>query len=66
MGELLAKPDVPLIDHLRDVLLLGHDVAQRMGIGKRLHTQTLLACVLHDIGKATYSFQEHMRSARAF
>jgi CRISPR-associated endonuclease/helicase Cas3 len=65
MGELLAKPDVPLVDHLRDVLLLGDDLARRMRLDERLRMQALLACVLHDIGKATYSFQEHMQAARA-
>lgn len=66
MAELLAKPDVPLLDHLRDVLFLGNDLARRMGLEGRLRAQALLACVLHDIGKATHSFQEHMRAARAF
>lgn len=64
MDELLAKPDVPLVDHLRDVLFLGDDLARRMGLDERLRMQALLACVLHDIGKATYSFQEHMQAAR--
>ena len=66
MGELLAKPDVPLVDHLRDVLLLGKDIALRMGLGERLRAQALLACGFHDIGKATDSFQQHMQAARAF
>lgn len=66
MAELLAKPGVPLVDHLREVLFLGNDLTRRMGLEGRLRAQALLACVLHDIGKATHSFQEHMRAARAF
>ncbi|MDI9401964.1 MAG: CRISPR-associated endonuclease Cas3'', partial [Verrucomicrobiota bacterium] len=64
MGELLAKPDVLLIDHLKDVLRLGNDVAHRLGLDERLRTKALLACVLHDIGKATIDFQEYMRGKR--
>jgi CRISPR-associated endonuclease/helicase Cas3 len=66
VGELLAKPDVPLVDHLRDVLLLGKDIALRMGLGERLRAQALLACGLHDVGKATDSFQQYMQVAHAF
>jgi len=61
----LGKPDVPLVDHLRDVLLLGDHIARRLGLEKRLRMQALLACALHDIGKATRSFQEYMQAARA-
>jgi CRISPR-associated endonuclease/helicase Cas3 len=61
----LGKPDTPLVDHLRDVLLLGDRLARRLGLGERLRMQALLACALHDIGKVTYSFQEYMEAARA-
>lgn len=63
LDELLAKPDVPLVDHLRDVLFLGNDLARRMGLDERQRAQALLACALHDIGKATTSFQQFMRAA---
>lgn len=64
MGQLLAKPNISLIDHLRDVVLLGDELARRLGLNERLRMQALLACALHDIGKATSSFQEHMQAAR--
>ena len=65
MGELLAKPDVSLIDHLREVLLLGREISDRLSLDGRLRTKALLACALHDIGKATVDFQEYIRLKRS-
>ncbi|MDR5696076.1 MAG: CRISPR-associated helicase Cas3' [Armatimonadota bacterium] len=64
MGELLAKPDVPLIKHLEDVTALGDEIARRLGIPEPLRVKALLACAFHDIGKATYSFQDYMQVTR--
>ncbi|HXF04084.1 MAG TPA: CRISPR-associated helicase Cas3' [Blastocatellia bacterium] len=64
MDELLAKPDVPLTDHLWNVICLGEKIADRLRLDERLRTKALLACALHDIGKATHSFQEYMRTIR--
>jgi CRISPR-associated endonuclease/helicase Cas3 len=40
---------------------LGDEIAQRLGLSERLRVKVLLACALHDIGKATNDFQEHIR-----
>ena len=64
MGELLAKPDVPLIKHLEDVTALGTELATRLGLSGPLQIKAILACALHDIGKAVVDFQEHVRGAR--
>lgn len=64
MAELLAKPDTLLIDHLQEVLRLGSEISYRLGLDERLRTKALLACALHDIGKATYSFQEYMHAVQ--
>lgn len=61
MDELLAKPDVPLVDHLAEVLHLGDAIARHLGLSERLHIKALLACALHDIGKATVDFQQYIR-----
>lgn len=64
VDELLAKPDVSLTDHLWNVICLGEKIADRLRLDERLRTKALLACALHDIGKATHSFQDYMRTIR--
>lgn len=61
---LLAKPDVLLVEHLEEVLGLGADLVKRLGLDERLRAKALLACALHDIGKATLSFQAYIRGER--
>ncbi|GBD11648.1 CRISPR-associated endonuclease/helicase Cas3 [bacterium HR23] len=64
MAELLAKPDVGLIEHLGEVTRLGVEIARRLGLPEPLRVKALLACALHDIGKATTDFQEYIRGHR--
>ncbi len=64
MVELWAKPDVPLIDHIADVTRLGAEIAGRFNLPEPLRIKALLACALHDIGKATGSFQAYMQAVR--
>lgn len=64
MADLLAKPDTSLIAHLKEVTRLGDEIAQRLSLSERLRAKVLLACALHDIGKATNDFQEHIRGKR--
>lgn len=64
MDELLAKPNVSLVDHLWGVISLGDAISCRLQLDERLRTKALLACALHDIGKATESFQTYMRAVR--
>ncbi len=66
MGEssLLAKPDVPLLVHLREVTEQGRLLARRLGLSPELEKRVVLACALHDLGKATQSFQKHVRGQR--
>ncbi len=59
--ELLAKPDKSLIDHLLEVYKLGREIARQLHLRDELTQRALLACLLHDIGKATESFQKHVR-----
>ncbi len=61
---LLAKPDTSLVDHLAEVTRLGAQIAERLGLEEPLRTKALLACALHDIGKATAEFQAHIRGER--
>lgn len=58
---LLAKPDVSLADHLAEVTRLGMALARRLELSEPLYTKALLACALHDIGKATQEFQDHIQ-----
>ena len=61
---LFAKPDVPLTEHLTEVTALGAELAGRLGLPEPLKVKALLACALHDIGKATVDFQEYIRGHR--
>ncbi len=58
---LLAKPDVLLIDHLTEVTRLGAALADRLGLSEPLRQKVILACALHDVGKATIDFQKYIR-----
>ena len=64
MAELLAKPDVPLLAHLEEVTRLGAELAERMRLPAFLRAKALLACALHDLGKGTRDFQDHVRDKR--
>jgi CRISPR-associated endonuclease/helicase Cas3 len=64
MAELLAKPDIPLLIHLEEVTRLGAEIAGCMQLQVLLRAKVLLACALHDIGKATLSFQGYMKAVR--
>ncbi|MEM4382302.1 MAG: CRISPR-associated endonuclease Cas3'', partial [Candidatus Caldarchaeum sp.] len=64
MATILAKPDVSLIDHLAQVTAFGAEIAKRLALEDPLRTKALLACALHDIGKATTDFQEYIRGER--
>lgn len=61
MAELLAKPDVLLIEHLAEVTRLGARIAEQLQFPPYLQGKVLLACALHDIGKATTDFQKYIR-----
>lgn len=65
---LLAKPDVLLFDHLREVAEEGARIADLLRLDAELRARALLACALHDLGKATTDFQDYIRGAtpRAF
>ncbi len=64
MDKLLAKPNLFLIDHLRDVLRLGNDISNYFNLDQRMLMKIALSCALHDIGKATVDFQQHIRGKR--
>ena len=64
MDELLAKPDKRLVDHLIEVHETGKEIAQKLNLNEELTKRALLACLLHDVGKATESFQKHIRGEK--
>jgi len=64
MDELLAKPDVLLFEHLQKVVEYGQELAERLKLPEALRARALLACALHDVGKATQSFQQYIRKQR--
>jgi len=64
MAEFLAKPDTSLLTHLAVVTALGAEIAERLGLPGPLRVKALLACALHDIGKATTDFQDYIRGQR--
>lgn len=65
MAQLLAKPDQYLEEHTRKVLQLGAELVSRFDMDETLALKALLACALHDVGKATEGFQARMRDIRA-
>ena len=56
MGELLAKPDVDLVEHLLHVTELGAKLAHQLELSEPLRVKAILACAFHDVGKATLDF----------
>lgn len=62
MDELLAKPDQSLLEHTRNVLRLGEHLARRLDLEENLKLKSLIACALHDVGKATDHFQSYIRT----
>ena len=68
MAQLLAKPDTLLIEHLRAVVDLAVQLADRLQLSPPLKTKALLAAALHDVGKATPDFQNHLlkKTSHAF
>ena len=64
LDEPLAKPDQGLLDHLRQVAALGKAIADRLELAEDPRKRALLACWLHDVGKALQSFQVYMQAVR--
>lgn len=60
MAELLAKPDQSLLEHTLQVLHLGKLLAGRLDLPEDLKLKALMACALHDVGKATELFQDYI------
>ncbi len=62
--NLWAKPDETLHSHTRRVVEVGRWIAERLQLPDSLKQQVELACMLHDVGKATHSFQKRMEAAQ--
>ncbi|MGC8893234.1 MAG: CRISPR-associated helicase Cas3' [candidate division WOR-3 bacterium] len=62
--ELLAKPDVGLLDHSRQTAEAGYIIARSLNLEDKALQKALFACAFHDIGKATKSFQEYIRGKK--
>lgn len=60
----LAKPDVSLVDHSLAVLREGALLCDRQQVDGELRVRALLACALHDVGKAIQEFQGPIRSGQ--
>lgn len=58
---LLAKPSVPLLNHLLEVAKIADDISLYIGLDDTLRKKVILAAVLHDIGKFTNNFQARIR-----
>lgn len=61
MAELLAKPNETLTEHTQRVIKAARAICQRLQLQGELKKRVELACLMHDVGKATQSFQEHIR-----
>ncbi|MEO0181730.1 MAG: CRISPR-associated helicase Cas3' [candidate division WOR-3 bacterium] len=59
--ELLAKPDVGLLEHSCQTLETGCVIARLLNLDGVVFQKALFACLLHDVGKATKSFQKYIR-----
>uniref|UniRef100_UPI00321FE6B8 CRISPR-associated endonuclease Cas3'' n=1 Tax=Thermogutta sp. TaxID=1962930 RepID=UPI00321FE6B8 len=68
MAQLLAKPDTLLIDHLKAVVDLAGQLADRLQLSPLLRTKALVAAALHDVGKAATDFQDYVlkKTSHAF
>ncbi|MDM7461380.1 MAG: CRISPR-associated helicase Cas3' [bacterium] len=60
MGELLAKPNETLTEHTKRVLERAREICKRLQLQDELTKRIELACLMHDVGKATQSFQKHI------
>lgn len=54
-----------LIDHLRAVSFVAQEVSRICGYSERLQKLAYAAGLLHDIGKATKSFQDYLSTGQA-
>ncbi|MFN4033503.1 MAG: CRISPR-associated endonuclease Cas3'', partial [Fimbriimonadales bacterium] len=61
MEELLAKPNETLTEHTRRVIKVARGICQWLHLQDALAKRIELACLMHDVGKATESFQKHIR-----
>jgi CRISPR-associated endonuclease/helicase Cas3 len=61
---LWAKPDETLSEHTQRVVEAGQQLCDRLHLPNCLRRRVEIACILHDVGKATQSFQKRMEAAR--
>lgn len=61
---LWAKPDETLSEHTQRVVEAGKQLCDRLHLPDCLRRRVEIACLLHDVGKATQSFQKRMEAAR--
>ncbi len=62
--SLWGKPDETLDEHTQRVVEVGRWLAQRLNLPDSLAQRVELACILHDVGKATRAFQKRMKAVR--
>ena len=61
---LWAKPDETLSEHTQRVVEAGQRLCDRLHLPDCLRRRVEIACLLHDVGKATHSFQKRIEAAR--
>jgi CRISPR-associated endonuclease/helicase Cas3 len=61
---LWAKPDETLSEHTQRVVEAGQRLCNRLHLPYCLCRRVEIACLLHDVGKATQSFQKRMEAAQ--
>ncbi len=61
--ELFAKPDETLTAHAQRVMELARAICAQLQLGQELTERIKWACLMHDVGKATRSFQRRIQAA---
>jgi CRISPR-associated endonuclease/helicase Cas3 len=61
---LWAKPDETLSEHTQRVVEAGQRLCDRLHLPNCLRRRVEIACLLHDVGKATHSFQKRIEAAQ--
>lgn len=66
MVEIIAKtnPMQTLEEHTIATIDVCRNIAETLDVQTKIYRRALLACALHDVGKATENFQKHIRGEK--
>lgn len=59
---LLNKSNESLLEHIKNMVIVGGQVARETGIEDVLYKKVILACAFCDIGKATVEYQTYVHT----